>query len=214
MPQHRLIYLFDALCGWCYGFSPVLQRVHEQYKDTLQFEVLSGGMMMGARVGSINEVAPFIKTAYKQVEETTGTKFGEAYIEHILKPGTTILSSELPGIALTVFRHYQPERVFEFAHALQKMHYFDGVDLNLPENYRSLAEQFGIPADEYVEALTKEENRYETMQEFQTVANWGIGGFPTVLLKPAHDEQYFMIARGYTPFERLEEVIGKVLAGE
>lgn len=209
--QHKLIYIYDALCGWCYGFSPVVQRLHEQYADRLEFEVLSGGMIMGLRAGPIGEVAAYIEKAYPTVEEATGIRFGEDFIKNILRPGTAIFSSEMPGIALTVFRKHQPQRVVQFAHALQNALYFNGIELSILENYLPLAEQFGLSGTDFLLEMQSEENRYETQMEFQTVANWGINGYPTVLLKPAHERQYYMIARGYTPFERLEEVIGKIL---
>lgn len=209
--QHKLIYIYDALCGWCYGFSPVMQQIHEKYAGRLDFEVLSGGMIMGLRAGPIGEVAAYIEKAYPDVERATGIRFGEGFLHNILRPGTAIFSSEMPGIALTVFRKHKPEQAVEFAHALQNALYFSGIELSLLENYRPLAEQFGLSGNDFVREMQAEENRYETMLEFQTVANWGVNGYPTVLLKPDHDHQYYMIARGYTPFERLDAVIGKIL---
>lgn len=209
--QHRLIYIYDALCGWCYGFSPVMQQIHEKYRGRLEFEVLSGGMIMGLRAGPIGEVAAYIAKAYPEVEQATGIQFGEAFVQNILAPGTAIFSSEMPGIALTVFRKHRPEQVVEFAHALQNALYFNGIGLSILENYLPLVEPFGLSGPDFIREMEMEENRYETTLEFQTVANWGVNGYPSVLLKPAHDEQYYLIARGYTPFERLEEVIQKLL---
>ena len=209
--QHKIIYCYDALCGWCYGFSPVMQALHAQYADAFDFEVLSGGMIMGLRAGPIGEVAPYIAKAYPDVEKATGIRFGSAFLENILQPGTAVFSSEMPGIALTVFRKQRPEAVLAFAHALQNALYAKGIELSVLENYPALVEPFGLSGTDFVRAMQEEENRYETMLEFQTLANWGVTGFPTVLLKPATDPQYYMIARGYTPLERLVEVIGKIV---
>lgn len=41
-----LVYCYDAYCGWCYGFSRVIKKIYEEYKDQLDFEVLSGGMIL------------------------------------------------------------------------------------------------------------------------------------------------------------------------
>ncbi len=209
--QHKIIYLYDALCGWCYGFSPVMQQLYSKYAGRIEFEVLSGGMMRGPRMGPIDEVAPYIKKAYRDVEARTGVTFGVPFLENILEPGTAVLSSDMPGIALTVFRQHLPGQVLAFAHALQNALYRDGLELNDVETYRALAGQFGLPGDDFIRDLQAEENRYATMQEFQTVANWGISGFPTLLLKPANDTQYYMIARGYAPFEQVDAVIGTVV---
>ncbi len=209
--QHKLIYIYDALCGWCYGFSPVMQQLHEKYAAQIDFEVLSGGMIMGLRAGPIGEVAAYIGKAYPDVEKGTGIKFGEPFLQNILEPGTAIFSSEMPGTALTVFRKYQPENVLAFAHTLQNTLYRNGVELSVLGNYKPLVEHFGLPSDDFLAEMQREETRYETLMEFQTVANWGVNGYPTVLLKPAREEQYYMVARGYTPLERLEEVIEKVI---
>lgn len=211
--EHKIIYLYDALCGWCYGFSPVMQRLHQKYASLIEFEVMSGGMIMGLRAGIIGEVAPYIKKAYPDVENATGIKFGTAFLQQILEPGTAFFSSEMPGIALTVFRKERPHQVVEFAHTLQNALYADGIELSTLENYIPLVEPFGLSGADFVQALQNEENRYETLMEFQTVANWGVDGFPSVLLKPAGEEQYYMITRGYSSFERMEEVIGKVIPG-
>ena len=76
----KLIYYFDALCGWCYGFSPVVSKLQETYKNKIDFEVISGGLFLGNRVGTVNDVAPYIKAgAYKSVESRTGVKFGKSF---------------------------------------------------------------------------------------------------------------------------------------
>ena len=32
-----IVYVYDALCGWCYGFAPVIERLHEKYGDRLTY---------------------------------------------------------------------------------------------------------------------------------------------------------------------------------
>jgi len=43
MEKVKLIYYFDALCGWCFGFSPVISQLEKEFEDRLNFEVISGG---------------------------------------------------------------------------------------------------------------------------------------------------------------------------
>ncbi|MFW5658939.1 MAG: hypothetical protein ACOCZ8_03040, partial [Bacteroidota bacterium] len=42
-PTMKVIYVYDALCGWCYGFSPNIQQLHDEFGDRVDFEVVSGG---------------------------------------------------------------------------------------------------------------------------------------------------------------------------
>ena len=100
----KLIYVYDALCGWCYGFSPVIDQFAKKYKNDLTFEVISGGMVTGGRIGSIGEVAGYISWAYKDVENATGIKFGNNFLNKTLKDGKAIFTSIPPAIAMSVFK--------------------------------------------------------------------------------------------------------------
>jgi putative protein-disulfide isomerase len=209
MQKNEIIYIYDALCGWCYGFSPVMLSLHEKYKTEMDFTVLSGGMVLGDRAGEIGKVAPYIKSAYKVVEERAGVTFGAPFLQ-VLEEGAAIFSSEKPGIAMTVFKKQRNEHAVHFAHDLQSAVYSDGLDLSDFEAFGALAQKYGIDETAFISEMKTEDVRYETHQEFQTVQNWGISGFPTVLLK-TKDGQYFMIAKGFTPFEQIAEVIQKIV---
>ncbi|NJL75411.1 MAG: hypothetical protein HC892_10655 [Saprospiraceae bacterium] len=86
----KIIYVYDALCGWCYGFSPTMQEFHNKYQSELDFEVISGGMVTKDRIGPIGEVASYISWAYKEVERTTGVQFGTSFLQGVLKDGKAI----------------------------------------------------------------------------------------------------------------------------
>ncbi|MFN7117010.1 MAG: DsbA family protein [Saprospiraceae bacterium] len=210
MKDYTIIYVYDALCGWCYGFSPVMQQLHEKYKDQIDFTVLSGGMVTGNRVGPIGQVAGYISDAYKTVEEYTGVKFGEGFLNGILKEGKAIFNSVPPSIALTVFKSYQPENAVAFASALQKAIYYDGIEPQHLQAYGKYAADFGIEPKHFVFQLQQNQFIDATIEEFKQVAEWGIQGFPSVIM--ATPEKLYLIARGYKPFEPLDEMVQQVLA--
>lgn len=207
--MNTIIYIYDALCGWCYGFSPVMQQLHEKYKKEIDFTVLSGGMVTGARIGPIGQVAGYISEAYKTVENRTGVKFGDPFLNGILKEGTAIFNSIPASRAMTVFKSYQPENAVAFASALQKAIYFDGIEPENLEAYGTYAAQFGIEPKHFV--LQMQQNKFvdETEEEFQQVAQWGISGFPSVIM--ATPKKLYLIAQGYQPFEQLDAAVQQVL---
>lgn len=205
----EIIYVYDALCGWCYGFSPVMQKLHEKYHDQFMFTVLSGGMITGSRIGSINEKAAYIRNAYKVVEDRTGVKFGKAFVEDVLAPGTMILSSELPSLAMTYFKTQLPDKQIQFAHALQNAIYYDGKDLNQLRTYEDLAATFDLDGKSFVKKITSEPNIHATNEEFKRVAQYGINGFPTVIYNDG--KNLYAIARGYTSYEDVAETLEDIL---
>lgn len=205
----RIIYVYDALCGWCYGFSKVIHAFYEEHKGEFEFEVLSGGMMTGSRTGTINKIAPFIKTAYKTVEETTGIKFGEAYLKH-LEEGIMILDSEKPSIALCVFKSYLPEQAVSFVHDLQDSMYFEGKDANDNDLYRYLAVNYGLDPDEFEARLNQEAFKEAAHYDFSLAKQLNITGYPAVLVQSG-ETNFYLVAKGYTDIDTLEMRVDNVL---
>ncbi len=197
----------DPLCGWCYGFSPVVMKLHERYKDHLDFRVVPGGMVTGARVEPVANMAGYILQAYKRVEETTGVKFGDPYLDR-LREGSTVSDSEPPCRALQLFSTLHPGRAVEYAHQLQRAIYFDGYDWNDPETYAHLARLFGIDAKEFLAQWEGDEARYAVQQEFGWVGSAGINGFPCTVLQSGED--YYLITQGYRPLEDVEAVLRRI----
>ena len=198
--QSKIFYFYDALCGWCYGFSPVIRRLHRHFGQAIDFQVFSGGMVRGDRVGPIGEMAPYIRDACQKVEERTGITFGEPFLKQ-LDGGNAIFSSLPPAIALLVFRRERPEDTVPFAADLQAAIYRDGMPPTRVQAYGPLVEPFGLDGEAFVEAMTREEHLRAAKQEFEECARLGISGFPTLILH--HEGRNFLLARGYVPYDPL-----------
>lgn len=213
MNKPVLIYCYDAYCGWCYGFSKVISKVAEEFKEQLSYEVLSGGMILPEKPVHIKVSADFIAKAYPSVEELTGVKFGSDYLWHIFNSEDSdwYPNSEKPAIAMCVFKEYYPDRVIEFAEDLQYSLHFEGRDLTDDEAYRHLLEKYSINTESFYEKLSSEEYRDMAHYEFSLVQQLKVEGYPTVFIQ-INDSKFHMIARGYTNEADLRERINAVLA--
>ena len=191
----KIVYVYDALCGWCYGFSPVMTQFQDKYKDSLSFEVISGGMINGSRIGPIGEVASYISWAYKDVEKATGIKFGNEFLNKTLKNGDAIFTSIPSAIALSVFKNLDPNNSIRFASQLQKAIYFDGIEPENLENYGQIAAKFGLDAESFI--LKMKDPFYERLAEedFKKSDELNVSGFPTIFIET--NGTYYKIGSGY-----------------
>jgi putative protein-disulfide isomerase len=207
-----IIYCYDAYCGWCYGFSPVIKKIAETYKDVMPTDVLSGGMVLPEKPTHIRVSAGYIVNAYKNVEELTGVKFGEDYLWHIKNPEESDWhpNSEKPAIALCIFKEFYPERAVEFASDLQLALYGEGRDLTDDEAYRHLLEKYSIQAETFYDKLKSEEYKEMAYYEFALMKQLQVTGFPCVFIQTS-DTKFHLVARGYTDFETLKDRIDEVL---
>jgi putative protein-disulfide isomerase len=210
--QPLLIYCYDAYCGWCYGFSPVIKKITETYKSIMPVDVLSGGMILPQKPTHIRAAAAYIINAYKNVEALTGVEFGEDYLWHIknAEESDWYPNSEKPAIALCVFKEFYPNRAVEFAIDLQIALHFEGRDLTDNEAYRHLLEKYSIQPETFYEKLQSEAYKEMAYYEFALMKQLQVTGYPCVFIQTA-DTKFHMVARGYTDYETLKIRIDNVL---
>jgi putative protein-disulfide isomerase len=207
-----LIYCYDAYCGWCYGFSPVIKQLAETYKAKIGMEVLSGGMIISDKPKPISIVADYIQKAYKVVEAHTGIEFGKDYLWHIFNADESdwFPDSLKPAIAMSVFKEFYPERQVAFAADLQYALHYEGRDLCDDEAYRHLLEKYSIREEVFYEKLASPEYEAHARYEFTLCKQLQVTGYPAVLLQTG-DTKFYLVSRGYTAFEPLQQRIESIL---
>mgnify|MGYP000159075109 CR=1 FL=1 len=212
--QPTVWYCYDAYCGWCYGFSPIIAQIAKEYEDRLAFDVLSGGMILPEEPVHFAPMAKDIQTAYERVEELTGIKFGQDFLWHVFNPDQTdwYPDSTKPAIALCIFKEYYPDKAIFFARDLQFALNYEGRDLTDDEAYRHLLDKWNIPEDEFYSKLKDEEYKEKAYYEFALVKQLEVTGFPAVLLQVS-DSKFYLLASGYTDHPTLKGRIEKVLSG-
>ncbi len=208
-----LIYCYDAYCGWCYGFSPVMRKIADEYQNHISIEVLSGGMIITDHPRHIGATAGYIREAYKSVEEFTGVSFGEAYLWHIYHPEESdwFPSSEKPAIALCIFKEFYPDLSVYFASDLQYALHFEGRDLCDDESYRHLLEKYNIPREIFYSRLHDDSYKEKAYHEFDLCRQLQVTGFPTVLMQIT-ESKFYMLTIGYSDFGMMKKRIDSVLS--
>ncbi|MEJ7610293.1 MAG: DsbA family protein [Ferruginibacter sp.] len=208
----QLIYCYDAYCGWCYGFSPVIKKIADEYKTIMDCDVLSGGMILPELPVHIRASAGYILNEYKNVEDLAGVTFGEDYLWHLRNPEESdwYPHSEKPAIAMCIFKEFYPDRAVEFAGDLQYALHYEGRDLTDDEAYRHLLEKYSIQPEIFYEKLQSEAYKEMAYYEFSLMKQLQVTGYPCVFVQTG-ELKFQMVARGYTDHETLKARINSVL---
>ena len=172
----RLTYLFDPLCGWCYGASPMLENLVA--RPDLDIEFVATGLFAGAGARPMDDgFAAFAWSNDQRIARLSGQIFSEAYRRNVLADHTRLLDSGPATLALTAVGLTAPEREFEALKAIQNARYVEGRDntdiavlaqilrlLNLPES----ADRLAHPDDALIAAYrTRLEAARVDMQRFR-----------------------------------------------
>ena len=212
MQKPILIYCYDAYCGWCYGFSPIIKKIAEEYNFQLDVEVLSGGMMIGENKMPIEKIGPYIQGAYKRVEEVTGIKFGDDFLWHTANPDKSdwVMNSEKPAIALSILKEIYPERQLEFAGDLQYALNYEGRDLDDDEAYKHLLEKYTISENDFYTKLKSDEYKEKAYYEFALCKQLNVDSYPQVLIQ-LHSNKFYLITKSFSTYEEVKKGIEKAL---
>jgi len=119
-------YLFDPLCGWCYGASPLIQQLGQQ--ANIQMELAPTGLFAG---GGRTMDAAFVDFAWSndvRIAKLTGQRFTEAYRQNVLGRLGSRFDSATATLTLTAVSLSEPQRELETLKALQEARYVQGLD--------------------------------------------------------------------------------------
>ena len=90
-----LHYIYDPLCGWCYGAKPLAEAA----QSVLPVNAHAGGMMSGANRQRVSpQLRNYVIPHDRRIAEYTGQPFGEAYFEGLLRDHSAVFDST-PAIA-------------------------------------------------------------------------------------------------------------------
>lgn len=184
MPS-TVTYLFDPLCGWCYGASPVLQQLAQH--SHIQLELAPTGLFSdaGGRVMDAG-FAAYAWSNDQRIQKLTGQRFTEIYLTQVLgKPGVRF-DSGAATLALTAVSLTEPQRELAALKLLQEARYVQGQDTSeLSAVANILREHDLTPAAELLlagDAQLKTCNNTRVQQAQQLMHSLGAQGVPALVL--------------------------------
>lgn len=125
--RRTVTYLFDPLCGWCYGALPTIGRLGEQ--PGMKLVLAPTGLFAGEGARTMD--AAFADYAWSndmRIEKLTGQCFTEAYHTRILGQPGGRFDSAAATLALTAVALAAPERELEVLKLLQEARYVHALD--------------------------------------------------------------------------------------
>lgn len=199
--QPKLIYVYDPLCGWCYGFHPVMEKIKKRFGNRMSLEVKVGGLAVGERAQTIDEGFGYIKDGLEQVEKSTGVQFGRNF-KLLVEEGSYMYDSVPPCRAQKTMNELAPDQALNFAGTLQNAIFRDGKNLNKWSTYENLISDYDVDPEKFKSRFESDELKNDLIDEFTWCRNHGATGFPTLLIQI--DDEISIMTRGYRPYDTVE----------
>lgn len=182
-----LHYIYDPLCGWCYGAKPLVQAA----QAVLPVIAHGGGMMTGANRQRVSpRLRDYVMPHDRRIAEYTGQPFGEAYFEGLLRDETAVFDSA-PPIAAVLAAQQIAGRGLELLGRLQSAHYVEGRRIADEAVLIELANDIGLEAEAFLSAFENADTDRHIKASRALLASVGGHGFPTFALE--QDGQFTLI---------------------
>lgn len=122
-----LQYLFDPLCGWCYGASASIKALSKQPEIDLQ--PLATGLFSGTGARPMKSFAAQAWAMDQRIGALSGQPFSEDYRTKVLGSEDALLDSTVATRAVVAVSASTPDRVIDTLAAIQSARYKDGKDV-------------------------------------------------------------------------------------
>lgn len=181
--MHEFFYLYDPLCGWCYGAVPAVVKL--ELVPSVVLHPLATGLFAGDGRTMTPDFAAYAWQNDQRIAQMTGQVFSEAYREKVLGDPNGRFDSTAATRAVTAVHLTEPSRELEALHRIQSLRYVDGRDNTDPAELLVALRDLGL--DEAVALLeaddpviTEAMERRRAMAQ-QLMAGLGIRGVPALV---------------------------------
>ena len=152
MNTTTLHYLYDPLCGWCYGAAPLVKAARE----VLRVRPCGGGMMTGARRQAVTpELRAFVRPHDQRIEQLSGQPFGEPYLDGLLHDTNAVFDSGPPTAAMLAAEEMAGRGLVMLAR-LQTAHYVEGRRIAERAVLVDVATALGLDPGIFAETLERQ----------------------------------------------------------
>lgn len=202
-----LIYIADPMCSWCYGFGPELNGLLEGLPGELPVHIVVGGLRAHNTKVMDEGLKATLLHHWHKVEERTGLPFNYEGLSR----KNFVYDTEPACRAVVAARIIAPNETLRVFHAIQHAFYAEGQDITQGQVLASVASKAltdaGCPVDAatFLAAWNSDAAIKQTREDFTRVKNWGITGFPTLVLE--REGSLELVASGYMPMPKLVELM-------
>lgn len=196
-----LWYVADPMCSWCWGFSPIISKIKEKYKDKLKISLLLGGLRPGPSAPISDESRNEIFHHWHDVHKRSKQPFD---FDGALPDGF-VYDTELPSRAVIAVSEIKPEVTFEFFHNLQEAFYANQQDITNIDILTGLAKKLDVNSEKFLEKYADETVKEKTKAHFMRARQAGVTGFPTCVLQL--ESEHKLLSSGYMELVELEKEI-------
>ena len=183
MNQTVLHYIYDPLCGWCYGAAPLLEVARQL--PGIAIELHAGGLWMGANRPAMGKaLRDYVRPHDERIQALTAQPFGNRYFQELLLTPDRQLDSESPIRAILAVVASGGDGL-QMLTRIQQSHYRDGNWIGDLHPLAALAAEQGIESQSFEQGYQSVALTSHLAESQRWLQRLGAQGYPTLALEQA-----------------------------
>lgn len=179
-----LHYIYDPLCGWCYGAEPLVWAAAKVEGLALR---MHAGCLWPEPTRLPEQTRRYIQQADARVGQMSGQPYGEAYLNGLLFDPALVLESRPVIAAVLAAQALDPAKALPMLRGIQHAHYERGKHVVRAEVLAEIAAEIGLDAAPFAAALERVPVDEHIAASRELMNNVGAQGFPTFVLQIGDD---------------------------
>ncbi|MHB0973830.1 MAG: DsbA family protein [Thiobacillus sp.] len=202
-----LWYFADPMCSWCWGFSPVIETLRDEYRERMKIALVPGGLR--------HETAPMTAAQREDILHhwrAAQARTGQPFRFDDALPPDFVYDTEPACRAVVSVGGIDPGRTFPLFKAIQIAFYAGGRDVTQPDVLADVAAGLGVDRAAFLRAFDSDAARTRTQAHFRQARQAGVRGFPALIVQ--RDAQPHPVCNGCQPLDTVRAAIGRCLQPE
>ncbi|KTF16861.1 DsbA family protein [Pseudoalteromonas sp. H105] len=173
----KLIYIFDPMCSWCWGYAPVWQQLKQALDGIVTIEYRVGGLAPDSEEPMPLDMQSMLQNTWHSISNKLGTQFNFDFWHHCQPRRSTYLACR----AVLLARRAGKEG--EMIQAIQHAYYLHARNPSDTSVLAELAKEIGISdVTHFIQQLDSCDVNTELFKEVTYTRSLPIQGFPSLVL--------------------------------
>ncbi len=199
----QLFYFVSPMCSWCWGFSPVIHQVQENFSTTLPLQVVLTPFRIDNDKAMDKKLRDYVLDQWHKVHAKTGQEFDFNFsVKDNFIYNTLLACKAIKAFALQC-PNDEPLFIFE----MQKAFYTQNLDITDETKLVEIASYFKVNLNKFTHDIHSEKIAQTLKQDFSMCQQFGVNSYPTLLLQK--QTKMMIIANGYSPYSAVEIELSK-----
>ena len=192
------------MCSWCWGFSPVIQQLQTNYGAN-KIRLVLTPFRVDTTEPMDDALRNYVLGQWHKVQQVTG----QAFDFRFAMPDDFIYNTTLVCLSIKALSKQLVAQEIEYMRVLQQAYYTENQNLTSEAVLLNLVQQFDLDIESFKQDLFDQQTRVELDEDFALCQQLAVQSYPTLMLYQQSD--YHLIAKGYLPFQEVNQKIESLL---